>query len=180
MNPYLEKLKFPDPPEIDLTPYRTGQRSHTRAPKGILGEDLDKILANVGVRIRWVEVFYLNHYADHSIHCDGHELDVKAKLNYVVGGKNSVMTWYECIDDTKIEKRLSKANTIFLGTSNDNVVEVYSTPMQGFYLVNAGMFHNVWNKDDDRFCFSTCIEDVRTGRRLDYPELQSRLKEYCE
>lgn len=179
MNQYIEKLNFPVP-DVNLVVYKSDHRSHTRAPRDILGAEIDRLLAAVNVRIRWVEAFYLGPGADHSIHCDGHEFDTKAKLNYVVGGKGSVMVWYDCIDKSRIEKRTSRANTIYLATSSDNVVETHSAFMDGFYLVNVGMFHNVWNKDDGRYCLSTCLEDMVTHRRLDYHELQNRLKEYFE
>jgi hypothetical protein len=79
-----------------------------------------------------------------------------------------------------IQKRLSKANTIYLGINTDDVVETFSIHMQGFYLVNVGKFHNVWNKDDDRYCLSACLIDSVNGRRLSFTELQNRLKDYID
>jgi hypothetical protein len=117
--------------------------------------------------------------ADHTIHCDGHELDNKAKLNYIVGGKDSVMTWYKPVSEDKIEKRTSWANTIYLGINTEDVIATYSIGMkEGFYLVNVGEFHNVWNKNEDRYCLSACLIDSRTSYRLNFNELQQRLKGY--
>lgn len=179
MNSYLEKLNFSIPDNLDLSSFRIGNRAHTRTTPDSFGFDVEQSLKEVGIKVRWIEAFYLAPGTDHTVHCDGHELDTKAKLNLVVGGENSEMVWYNCIDNSKIKKRTSNANTIYLGTDVDNVVETHrSTSMNGFYLVNIGMFHNVWNKEHDRYCLSSCLEDINTGSRLNYPELQKRLKEY--
>lgn len=178
MNQYCNYLNFPYI-DVDLTVYKKNKRNHVRGPKDILGEELNSVLHKLNIDIQWVEVFYLGDDADHTIHCDGHELDNKAKLNYIVGGKDSVMTWYKPVSEDKIEKRTSWANTIYLGINTEDVIATYSTGMkEGFYLVNVGEFHNVWNKNEDRYCLSACLIDSRTSYRLNFNELQQRLKGY--
>ena len=178
MNPYCSYLNFPHI-NIDLSTYKKNKRNHVRASKDIMGEELNNILHKLNINIQWVEVFYLGDDADHTIHCDGHELDNKAKLNYIVGGKDSIMTWYKPVNEDKIEKRTSWANTIYLGINAEDVTATYSTGMKkGFYLVNVGEFHNVWNKNEDRYCLSACLIDSRTSHRLNFNELQQRLKGY--
>jgi hypothetical protein len=178
MNAYCNYLNFPHI-DIDLSVYKKNKRNQIRVPKDVIGVELNNILHKLNISIQWVEVFYLGPDADHSIHCDGHELDNKAKLNYIIGGKNSVMSWYRPISEDKIEKRTSPANTIYLGINIKDVVETYNTTMKdGFYLVNVGEFHNVWNKYEDRYCLSACPVDNRTSHRLNFNELQQRLKDY--
>jgi len=185
MNPYCSYLNFPLI-DVDLSSYKTDRkdinglnRNHVRGPGDIMGQEISDILSRVGIEIRWVEIFYLGAGADHTIHCDGHELDNKAKLNYIVGGKGSLMKWYKPVSQDKIKKRTSWANTIYLGIEPTDVTETYSTPMeQGFYIVNVGEFHNVWNNDEDRYCLSACLIDSKTDYRLSYNELQQRLKDY--
>jgi hypothetical protein len=187
MNPYCSYLNFPLI-KRDLSEYkvdkkdRTGNyRNHTRGPQNIMGDEINILLSKVGLSIRWVEVFYLGPNADHTIHCDGHELDNKAKLNYIIGGKNSIMTWYKPVSEDKIEKKTSWANTIYLGIKTEDVIATYSTAMkEGFYLVNVGDFHNVWNKYEDRYCLSACLVDTKKDYRLNYNELQNRLKDYID
>jgi thioredoxin reductase len=144
----------------------------------MLGAEVDKLLATVGLEIQWLEVFYLGKNSDHSIHCDGHELDDKAKINYVIGGTNSAMTWYEPVDEIKIQKKISPANTVYLSIDPKDVLEVDSTEIKGLYLVNVGRFHNVWNKNEDRYCLSASVVDIETGHRPLFKELQARLKDY--
>jgi hypothetical protein len=164
---------------MDLSVYKKNKRNQIRVIKDIMGVELNDILQKFNIGIQWVEVFYLGEGADHSIHCDGHELDNKAKLNYIVSGKDSVMSWYKPISEDKITKRTSPANTIYLSINIEDVIETYNTTMQeGFYLVNVGQFHNVWNKNEDRYCLSACLIDSRTSYRLNFNELQQRLKGY--
>ena len=179
MNQYCNHLNLPVNVSVDLLSYKKDTRNHvSRVPIDSMGTELSEILLKLDIVIEWVEIFYLGKDRDHTIHCDGHELDDKAKLNFIIGGKGSVMTWYEHKSEDKIEKRLSKANTIYLGISTDDVVEVHSQEMQGLYIVNAGQFHNVWNKDDDRYCLSAYLADTKTKKRLFFQELQLRLKDY--
>jgi hypothetical protein len=177
MNNYCNKLKFPTL-NVDLTPYKKERRNQIRVPLDIFGSDVEAILDNLGLKIQWVEVFFLGKGADHSIHCDGHELDDKAKLNYVVGGRGSLMTWYADVNLSKIEKRTSAANTSYLALNTDDITPSFSVAMEGFYLVHVGMFHNVWNKDEDRYCLSACLLDSKTNQRLTFPQLQQRFIEY--
>tara|TARA_R110000868_G_scaffold2429_1_gene17981 strand:- start:539 stop:1084 length:546 start_codon:yes stop_codon:yes gene_type:complete len=178
MNSYCNYLNFPHI-DIDLSIYKKNKRNQIRVIKDIMGVELNDILHKLNIDIQWVEVFYLGFDSDHTIHCDGHELDNKAKLNYIVGGKDSVMTWYKPVSEDKIEKRTSPANTIYLSINKEDVIATYNTEMKkGFYLVNVGEFHNVWNKNEDRYCLSACLIDSRTSYRLNFNELQQRLKDY--
>jgi YHS domain-containing protein len=179
MPQYFDQLNLPVKIIKDLSEYKSEKRTHVRGPKNIMGDEVDKILASVGLKIQWVEIFYLNKGADHTIHCDGHELDNKAKFNYVIGGKDSIMSWYDPIDKNKIQKKISKANTIYLGINLEDAREVYSTTMdEGFYIINAGQFHNVWNKDEGRYCLSGSLVEIDTGYRPLFNELQEILKDY--
>ena len=178
MPKYYNQLDFPVTITDKVSKYKAENRNQVRASKNMLGAEVDKRLAAAGLEILWLEVFYLGKNSDHSIHCDGHELDDKAKINYVIGGKNSVMTWYDPVDEIKIQKRTSPANTIYLGIDHKNTVETERTEMHGLYLVNVGRFHNVWNKDEDRYCLSAAIVDIKTGYRPLFNELQARLKDY--
>ena len=179
MNPYCSHLNLLVNLNVDLSSYKKGTRNHvSRVPIDSMGAELSELLSKLNIEIQWVEIFYLGKDRDHSIHCDGHELDDKAKLNYVVGGKGSKMSWYQHKSEDKIEKRISPANTVYLGISTEDVTEVYSQEMQGLYLTQVGQFHNVWNKDDDRYCLSAYLADTKTKKRLFFKELQLRLKDY--
>ena len=178
MNNYCNKLNFPNL-NVDLTSHKKENRNQIRVPKDILGTDIKHVLDSVGVKVSWVEVFFLGKDADHTIHCDGHELDDKAKLNYIVGGKDSLMAWYSDVDPNKIEKRTSPANTSYLAINADQITPSFSRTMdEGFYLVHVGMFHNVWNKHEDRYCLSACLLDSETNQRLTFQQLQIRFIYY--
>ena len=178
MNQYCNYLNFPHI-NMDLSVYKKNKRNQIRVSRDIMGVELNDILDKLNIGIQWIEVFYLGDNANHSIHCDGHELDNKAKLNYIIGGKDSIMSWYKPISEDKITKRTSSANTIYLGINTEDVIETYNTPMkEGFYLVNVGEFHNVWNKYEDRYCLSACLVDTEKNYRLNFNELQQRLKDY--
>ena len=89
------------------------------------------------------------------------------------------MAWYTDVDPNKIEKRTSPANTSYLAINAEQITPSFSRTMnEGFYLVHVGMFHNVWNKHEDRYCLSACLVDSKTNHRLTFPQLQNRLKNH--
>jgi hypothetical protein len=180
MNEFTTQLNFPviiD--EVDFTLYLSQNKKQIRCTSSILKQDTHDWFKNhLSIEIQWLEVFCLTPYNKHIIHCDGHEIDTKAKINYIVGGEGSSMIWYEAADENKIVKGISKANTRYLTIAEKDAVEVYSKQLQGFNIVNVGALHTVKNKANHRYCISMAIADAVTKNRLDYSELVDRCREY--
>ena len=175
MNQYTQKVNIPiDLSHIDFASYKEHGKKQIRCDKSIFGDNGHQWFASVGLEIQWLEIFCLKPFEKHIIHCDGHEIDNKAKLNYITGGDSSVMIWYTAPED-KIIKGMSKANTRYLMAEEKDAQELYREELTGFNIVNVGVLHTVRNRSKDRFCISMAIADNETGVRLDYTDLCKRL-----
>jgi hypothetical protein len=177
MNTYCRKLILPfELPAINFSNFKKFPRNQVACSIDLIGKDFPSWLSSsAGARLQWAEIFYLAPGQDHSIHCDGNELDNKVKINFISGGKNSKMIWYTANSAEKIIKRISPANTHFLSIHPKDTVVVHKENLVGLYIVNVGMFHNVYNNQEDRYCLSMAISDIATNRRLTYYELIQRL-----
>lgn len=180
MNNLVKKLNLPlDFSIVDFSSFRNHEKKQIRCEKEIIGSNAHQWFETQGLEIQWLEVFYLKPFERHVIHSDGHEIDDKSKINYIVGGENSEMIWYDALEE-KIVKGISKANTKYLMVEDRNAKELFRLKMQGFYIVKVGPLHTVKNKHQERFCISMAVADKDTGKRLDYADLVDRLRDYID
>jgi hypothetical protein len=148
----------------------------TRTEKDIVSPDTQSwIFNNLNAEVLWTEVFHLGPKQSYKIHCDGHELDNKCKLNFIVNGEDSSMVWYEPIDYDKIESLYSTSNTKYLSLNKNNAKVVCKSFLNNFNLVNVGKFHTVLNGLKDRYCISIVVADTNTKERLTFDEVFKRL-----
>lgn len=169
-------ISLPFSIELDIKKF-TGQQ--TRCGPELLQQNMHSWLEEkIDGIILWTEVFYLPPYESYNIHCDGHEIDNKCKLNYIINGDNSTMHWYEAIDKDKIINAYSKSNTKYLQLEKDNIREIGQAILTDLNLVNVGEFHTIQNGKDHRWCLSIVVGDSKTKKRLDFIEVETRLKNY--
>lgn len=173
MKDFYIPISLPFSIKIDSERF-TGQQ--TRCDSSILSKDVCQwVELNLGAAILWTEVFYLPPYRSYDIHCDGHEVDNKCKLNYIIGGEDSTMYWYKAIDNDRIISAYSKSNTKYLKLEKNNAEEIGKATLINFNLVNVGNFHTVINGLNNRWCISIVVGDKITKERLNYDEVKSRL-----
>lgn len=159
--------------DIDLTRF-VGQQ--TRCSIDLLSKEIHKWVEDkINAVVLWIEVFYLPPYRSYDIHCDGHEVDNKCKLNYIVGGEGSTMYWYKAINNDRIISAYSKSNTKYLKLEKNNAEEIGKATLINLNLVNVGNFHTVINGENNRWCISIVVGDKITEERLNYDEVKSRL-----
>lgn len=180
MNNYTIALTLPIViDEVDFDFYRQQGKKQIRCNNDILKQSThDWLRDHLSIEIQWLEIFCLGPYNKHIIHSDGHEVDTKAKINYITGGEGSTMLWYNATSEDKIIKGISKANTRYLTIEEKDAVEVYSKHLTGFNIVNVGSLHTVKNKANNRYCISMAVADATTKKRLDFSELVERCKDY--
>lgn len=148
----------------------------TRCDSSILSKDMCQwIESNLNAVILWTEVFYLKPYQFYDIHCDGHEVDNKCKLNYIINGEDSIMYWYRAVDHNKIVGAYSKSKTRYLKLEKNNAEEISRAILNNFNLVNVGDFHTVVNGKRNRWCISIVVGDKISKERLDFDEVRTRL-----
>ena len=148
----------------------------TRSGPNLLNQDMHRwIETNINAVVLWTEVFYLPPNQSYDIHCDGHEVDNKCKLNYIINGEDSTLIWYEAIDKNKIISAYSKSNTKYLKLEKNNSREIARASLTNLNLVNVGEFHTVLNGGNHRWCVSIIVGDNKSNNRLNFDEVKSRL-----
>jgi hypothetical protein len=174
MNNFYRPLTYiPNLSSIDFSKFIEQQ---TRSSPDILPTELHSwINDKLHAKILWIEIFHLAPYQSYKIHCDGHELDNKCKLNYIVNGEDSTMAWYEAVDPNKIISAYSTSNTKYLRLDKNNAREMFKGTLTSFNLVSVGQFHTVYNGNKDRYCLSIVIGDLDTEDRLDFNQVLVRL-----
>jgi len=176
MNNYYSKLNLDINIDIDFEQYKTSI-VQARVPNSIIDDAAHAtLLKEFNIQIQWLEMFYLKPFAKHQIHVDGHELNDKAKLNYIAGGQGSNMIWYRPNNVNNITSGISMANTKYLRIPDKDAIEAERQELHHFNIVNVGCLHTVENADKDRYCLSIALNDATTAERLTYPELQERFK----
>jgi hypothetical protein len=179
MNEFCFFLNLPfNLDDVNLSPFKIKDRNQVKCSRNLIDSNIYEFLSSYGISVPWLEVFYLSPRGSHGIHCDGHEFDNKVKLNYIIGGTNSEMIWYNPIDKSKVQTKMSPANTRYLGTDKDNVTEIFRSRLTKFNAVNVGILHDVNNTINDRYCISIALEDSISNKRLDIKELENRLRKF--
>jgi hypothetical protein len=159
--------------EVNFSPFMQQQ---TRLDINTIPPNMhDWVDKNLNAYILWSEVFYLRPFQSYDIHCDGHEIDNKCKLNYIVNGDDSKMYWYKAVDANKIVTLYSKSNTRYLKLEKNNAEEIGQANLVNFNLVNVGNFHTVKNGKNSRWCLSIVISDNISKERLNFDEVKLRL-----
>lgn len=112
----------------------------------------------------------IRNYKHNSIHSDGESV---TKINFVLGGCNSQMIWFE--RPRVIYREDSVIDTpIFKAWDRQRLVPVWREPIVAA-LVNAEQFHYIENTQTDRFSIQCSLIDQTMGQRIDFATAYSRL-----
>lgn len=147
----------------------------------VITENFKNLLLEKNIIVSLIEHFYSPPNYKQIIHIDQNFLGDYVKINYVYGGENSVMKWYNVKENSKLNFKISKVNVSanFISYNDDDVEKIYETNIKKYFsLLQVGVPHNVVNSEEERFCISMVIRDKTTYERLNIKESLTRLKEY--
>lgn len=132
----------------------------------IVRKDRDEQIVNfientLGFYIFHSEIFYTPPCSTRPIHVDG-DVGVEPytkiyKINWIYGGKDSKMVWYEPVKGYQPEKNLTHAGTYSLSYDPNLCKPVYSATIKNCALIEAGSPHTVINFDEPRWAVSYVI-----------------------
>jgi hypothetical protein len=177
-NIYSNPLNFTIPPlkeEFDITNIT---QPHTGIDLDQMNPKMKIFLEGLGIKVSWIELFYRKPGYRGSIHADSIGGDF-TKINWVIGGKNSIMIWFDVIN-SDIEKNnisLTMANTGYIKYTWNEVTMAHSEFVLGPTLVQVGVPHLIINPSDDRYCLSFVLTDMY-GKRLTMAESYKLFKDY--
>jgi hypothetical protein len=143
-----------------------------------LNPKLIGVLERYNVHISYAESFYSKTHFVQPIHTDNLGGDY-VKINYIYGGKDSVMKWYKPIIgiDHPSEEFSPLIQTSYMPWQPEQV-ECIQTAHVGFpSIVQVGIPHNVVNYDEPRLCITLLVYDPIIGR-LTMDEACNRLSKF--
>lgn len=174
MNKFTNKLN------LHIQPLKAGISitddfsSHKFYDLSDLNPELSEFLLSLNIKVKMIEAFYRPANTMLSPHIDGAGGDY-AKINWVYGGKESVMKWYTRKPNTQIKNLgLTKINTPRIVFSEEDLNVLHTECLDGVHLVQVGIPHSVQARDEDRHCLSLVITGL-DGRRLKMADAQKML-----
>jgi hypothetical protein len=133
---------------IDVSNYN-GPR-HSRANN--LSSDIYALFDNLNLAINLAETFYIPKFDRLKIHEDGGEKPDVLKINWVLGGENSLMNWYTPTKEPVWEKTILGIPYKYYRI--DQVKLIHSQAVGYPSLLQVGCPHNVVTTTHSRFCLS--------------------------
>lgn len=139
---------------------------HRRATN--LTSDIYNLFNKLNLEIRLAEIFYIPKHGQIRIHEDGGEQNDVLKVNWVFGGQDSLMHWYNPVNDPVWKKTaLGVAYKMYL---EDQVEVIHSQRVGCPSLVQVGIPHNVVTNNFPRLCLSVLPVSKTTFQYLTFEE----------
>ena len=157
---------------------------HRHVDSKFLNSDLVDLIQSLGLTVIWSECFFTNPNQFGGIHVDGgidgHPVinNDLAKLNFVLGGKDSTMLWYT----SKVVNHAVSRNYInskYIRYDINQVDCVYEAVVGFPSLLQAGIPHNIKNGPEGRFCLSLSFCDSN-NTLLGMSQAQEIFKDYIK
>jgi hypothetical protein len=142
------------------------------APKIHINPVVIDILANAELYINLTELFYSPPGMISVVHRDLYGEDI-SKINWVIGGSESIFNWYE----TKLTNPVQGASSNkYIAYTSDEVTLLDNTPLHTPSLIQAAVPHNVINATEPRWSVSLTIYDKKTHYHAAFDDVATRLK----
>jgi len=141
-----------------------------------IDQNFQKLLYKLRLKIRLAEIFYLPPHRHLKIHEDGGEYEDVAKLNWVIGGEDSLMHWYQSTKDPVWQK--TALGIWYRSYSKTDVKRIHSQKIGFPSLVQVGIPHNVTTQNSNRLCISIMPEDLESGNLVEFERCLNIFKNY--
>lgn len=175
-NLYCNKLKIDVPPLIqDVDTLDVKGTYLTQLSFDLINPKMMDLLTNLGLTVRWLEIFYRKPGDNCPLHTDDLPGDY-AKLNFIYGGAESVMNWFEPNKEVDAQVQFTDINSRYVSWNYNDVDKVHSEHLQGSYLIQVGRPHNVQNVIHERYCL--CFLLKKENKRLSMLEAYNLFHEW--
>lgn len=168
---------------IDQTLYM-----HVFSAIEILNPKFIVAMNKLGLVINHAEIFHSKPNEFTPIHRDVSNLPTASndtydfiKLNYIYGGENSLMKWYDVKENiepynSNIYNNQSSVNVTSDSYRKDDVLIAHEQVVKFPSIVQVGIPHNVQNTNEDRYCL--CIVLTKNGKRIPMSDAKTIFRDY--
>ena len=180
---YHQYLHIPFQPRFrnyeEYIPNRN-ENHHVRIPKTELDPVLVKWLGGMGIYVIMAEYFYTAPNRSLKAHCDTVELSNVVKLNWMYGGNDSLMDWYELKPGCILPQYETIIQTKFSMPDSNDVLLKESYKIGKPSLINVGKIHGIRNGNHPRYVYSVVIGELATQKRLEWNRAKEIFAKYLE
>ena len=187
MNKYCIDLDFGiDPiPTSLLTSLNTDQYVHVFSAVQHMNPEFIVLMSKLGIVIDHIEFFVSKPNYFTPIHRDVTNIPTESydfiKLNYVFGGTDSLMKWYEILNDAKPYNSVIPNNQQQVYVTSDSyrindLALIHEQTVKFPSLVQVGIPHNVQNTNELRVCL--CVVPLKDGKRITMSSALEIFKDY--
>lgn len=125
------------------------------------------------------EIFFLPPGSKHTIHVDGEHIDNHCKINWAIGGGESLMEWYRPLDEKAFIHLITDIGTKYLSFDSKYCEKVFESKIGNPSLINAGQPHTVQNcSNEDRWAITYVIGNIKTRKKVQWDEVFPLLEKY--
>lgn len=142
---------------------------HIRIPLDSINIELVQIFEQRGLNLFLAELFHSEPQKITVIHTDL-SLGDYTKINYVYGGRGSLMNWYSVNNSQQKQIQRTAINTPYTHYDISECTLVQQAQVGFPSLVQVGVPHNVTNFEEHRFCLSLVYRKSVSKQRLSMQE----------
>ena len=98
----------------------------------------------------------------------------QAKINWIYGGKDSLMNWYKLKPGSKLFHKPIlgfKQQDSYIDCNKEDVDLIHSQAVNFPSIVHVGIPHNITNYNEPRLCLTMVIKDTYSNTRLSFDQL---------
>jgi hypothetical protein len=178
MNNYCVDLEFNFSLLKDNYDPFSAPMGHSKLDNQYVSDEFCQYIDSLGLKLLYIEIFVKGPNYGPGVHVDHGKKDM-AKLNWVYGGEDSTMTWY-----APKKGRLPKFNTTAINsysvTYEEDDVELVHSQRVGFpSLVQSGVPHGIYTKEQPRYCYSAVLFS-KDNIRLPFKQMLELFKDYIK
>jgi hypothetical protein len=155
---YCKSVSIPYEPILDTRIITDVQQHHTTFDTSRLNLNFVNYLTKLNVTVAFAEIFYTKTNIVTPIHIDSNIGDF-VKINYIYGGQDSYMMWYEPISESSGKHAITCVGSPFVAYTKSEVRPIYLQTITTPSIVQVGCPHNIFNKSQDRHCLSLVIAE---------------------
>lgn len=158
MNNYCVDLTFPCSPfKDDFNFDKLKIASHSKIEDQDLNPELVEFLDKLGFEIRLAECFYRKPYTGSRTHRDVKGSKSATKLNWVYGGRNSLMNWYEPISDIE-RTAVTDIGITYVYYLKEDIRLLHRQKIGFPSLLEVALPHDITMGDEERTCVSIILK----------------------
>jgi hypothetical protein len=165
--------------------FDSNEAQHFSLPLDRLSSNFVQWINEHNMVASFLEIFYLPvDCTVRRIHTDLDSITDKAsKINYIIGGEDALMQWFDLKDNAKSHYDINRAPdsvqkgkvSPYLSWPREECIVIDEVTLKGSNLVHAGIPHVVFTKTKPRIAVSVVLQCKATRKRLSCEEVLLRL-----